>query len=193
MAVSETTLRLEDEEGEVVASGRQNTILVREGGQWKIAIVREWDRDTALDVNLSELEWLIGSWNATTKEREVTITYKWDEDRAFLRGEFTVKKGPNVIESGTQIIGKDNVKGVIRSWVFQSDGGFGDEIWAREGRRWSVEVHGVGADGKVLRSTNIYIHVDPDTFTWQAVGQTLDGVPIPGTEPIKVTRQTLVK
>jgi len=193
MAVSETTLRLEDEEGEVVASGRQNTILVREGGQWKIAIVREWDRDTALDVNLSELEWLIGSWNATTKEREVTITYKWDENRTFLRGEFIVKKGPKVIESGTQIIGKDNVKGVIRSWVFQSDGGFGDEIWAREGRSWSVEVHGVGADGKVLRGTNIYIHVDPDAFTWQAVGQTFDGVSIPGTEPIKVTRQTSAK
>ena len=193
MAVSETTLRLKDEEGEVVASGRQNTILVRDGGQWKIAIVREWDRDTALDVNLSELEWLIGSWHAITKEREVTITYKWEENHAFLRGEFTVKEGPKVIESGTQIIGKDNVKGVIRSWVFQSDGGFGDEVWTRKGSKWTVEVQGVRADGKMLRGTNIYTHVDPSTITWQAVGQTLDSVPIPGTELIKVTRQKSAK
>ena len=65
-AVSETTLRLKNEEGEIVASGRQNTVLVREGGQWKIAIVREWDRDIGLDVSLKDLEWLIGTWQATT-------------------------------------------------------------------------------------------------------------------------------
>ena len=44
-AVSEVTLRLKNDEGEVIASSWRNTLLVREGGQWKVAIVREWDRD----------------------------------------------------------------------------------------------------------------------------------------------------
>ena len=110
-AVSEVTLRLKNEEGEVVASGWQATLLVREGGQWKVAIVREWDRDNGLDVSLKELEWLIGTWQAATKDREVTTTYEWDENKAFIRGKYTVKEGAKVIESGTQMIGKDNADG----------------------------------------------------------------------------------
>src|SRR5262249_44979696 len=54
-AVSEVTLRLKNEEGEVIASSWRNTLLVREGGKWKVAIAQEWDRDDGLDVSLKEL------------------------------------------------------------------------------------------------------------------------------------------
>jgi uncharacterized protein (TIGR02246 family) len=189
MAVAQSTLRLKNDEGEIVGSSWQDTVLVREGGRWKVALVREWDRHLGLDVSLKELQWLIGTWRAVTKDREVTITYEWDQNKAFLRGKFTVKEGTKVIESGTETIGKDNAEGVIRSWLFQSDGGFGGGVWTREGKKWSGDVHGVRADGTKLTATIIYIHVDPNTFTWQAVNQTLDGVPVADTPPIKVTRQ----
>ena len=188
-AVSEVTLRLKDDEGEVIGSSWRTTTLVREGGQWKVASVREWDRDTSLDVGLAELDWLIGTWQASTKDREVTLTYAWDEHKAFIRGKYTVKQGDKVIESGTQMIGKDNVDSVIRSWVFQSDGGFGSGVWTREGKKWSVEVYGARADGKQLTATTIYVRVDPNSFTWQATGQALDGAPIADTKPLKVTKQ----
>ena len=193
MAVSEVTLRLKNDDGEIVASGRQAIVAVREGGQWKVAIIREWDRDIGLDASLKELEWLIGTWRAVTNDREVTITYNWDEHKAFLRGKYTVKEGTKVIESGTELIGKDNARGVIRSWVFQSDGGFGGGVWTREGKKWSVDVHGVRADGRELTATTIYVRVAPNTVTWQAVNQALDGVPVAETPPIKVTKQKVAK
>ena len=193
MAVNETTLRLKDDEGEVVASGRQNAVLIREGGEWKVAIVREWDRDVRLDVGLKDLDWLVGTWQAAAKDREVTITYEWDENKAFIRGKFTAKDGDKVVESGTEVIGKDNAKGVIRSWVFQSDGGFGEGVWARDGKKWSVDVHDVRADGRELTATMIYMPVDPNTVTWQAVNQALDGEALADTAPIKVTKQTSAK
>jgi uncharacterized protein (TIGR02246 family) len=192
-AYSEVTLRVKNDEGDVVASSWRNTLLAREGGKWKVAMVREWDRDTGLDVSLAELAWLVGTWQAASKDREVTISYEWDEHKTFLRGKFTVKEGPKVIESGTQMIGKDNAEGAIRSWVFQADGGFGGGVWTREGKKWSVDVYGVRADGSELTATSIYLHIDPNTFTWQAVGQALDGVPIADTQPIKVTRQKPAK
>jgi uncharacterized protein (TIGR02246 family) len=192
-AVAEGTVRLKNEEGEVVASSWRNTLLVREDGQWKVAIVREWDRDVVQDVALKELEWLIGTWQASSKDREVTTTYEWDENKVFIRGKFSVKEGKKVVESGMQIIGKDNAEGVIRSWVFDSDGGFGGGVWTRDGKKWTVDVHGVMADGKELEGTTIYVHVDPNTYTWQAVNQTLDGDPIPDTQPIKVTKQKPAK
>jgi uncharacterized protein (TIGR02246 family) len=188
-AVSEVVLRLKNEAGEVTASSWRNTLLVREGGQWKVAIVQEWDRDNGLDVSLKELEWLIGTWHVATKDREVTTVYEWDENKAFIRGKYTIKEGAKVVESGTQFIGKDNAAGAIHSWVFQSDGGFGDGLWTREGKKWSVGVHGVTPDGRELTATAIYIRVDADTYTWQSVDQAVDGIPIPDTKPIKVTKQ----
>jgi uncharacterized protein (TIGR02246 family) len=187
-AIEEITMRIKNDEGEFVASSWRNALLVREGGQWKVAVVREWDRDTGIDVSLKELEWLIGTWHAASKEREVTTTYEWDENKAFLRGKYTVKEGAKVIESGLQMIGKDNAEGAIRSWVFQSDGGFGGGVWTREGKKWSVDVYGVTAEGRELTATSIYVHVDSNSYTWQAVSQALDGVPIADSPPIKVTR-----
>lgn len=192
-AVGEVTLRLKNEEGEVIASSWRNTLLVRENGQWKVAIVREWDRDLGEDATLKELEWLIGTWKASNKEREVTTTYAWDDNKKFLRGNYTVKEGGKVIESGFQMIGKDNHDGVIRSWVFQSDGGFGGGVWTREGKKWTVDVQGVTPDGKELTATTIYIHVDANTYTWQAVNQALDGEAVADTQPIKVTKQKAAK
>src|SRR5262245_41139382 len=188
-AVSEVILRLKNEVGEVTASSWRNTLLVREGSQWKVAIVQEWDRDNALDVGLKELEWLIGTWHVATRDREVTTVYEWDENKMFIRGKYTVKEKDKVVESGTQMIGKDNAAGAIHSWVFSSDGGFGDGLWTREGKKWSVDVAGVTPDGRELEATAIYIHVDPNTYTWQSVDQAVDGEPIPDTQPIKVTKQ----
>jgi uncharacterized protein (TIGR02246 family) len=188
-AYSEVTLRLKNEEGEVIASSWRNTLLVREDGRWKVAIVSEWDRDETADTNLKELEWLIGTWQASNKDREVTTSFEWDENKAFIRGKFSVKEGGKVIQSGTQMITKDKAEGAIRSWVFQSDGGFGDGLWTRDGKKWTVDLSGVTADGRSVTANTIYIHLDANTFTWQAVDQEIDGLPIADTQPIKVSKR----
>jgi uncharacterized protein (TIGR02246 family) len=192
-AVLEVTLRLKNEDGEAVASSWRDTLLVREGGQWKTAIVREWDRDVTLDTSLKELDWLIGTWHVATKDRDVTTSYDWDENKVFIRGKYSVKEGGKVVESGTQVIGKDNAEGAIRSWVFQSDGGFGGGVWTREGQKWTVDVYGVTAEGRELTATSVYLRVDANTYSWQAVDQAIDGVPIADSKPIKVTRQKPAK
>jgi uncharacterized protein (TIGR02246 family) len=188
-AVSEVTLRLKNEQGEVIGSSWRNTLLVREEGKWKVAMVNEWDRDNSLDDTLKDLEWLIGTWRMESKDRDETTTYEWDETKTFIRGKFTVKQGDKVVESGTQTFGKDNAEGGIRSWVFQSDGGFGDGLWTRDGKKWLVDFSGVSAGGKKLAATVVYQRVDADTFTWQAVQQTVDGQPVADTLPVKVSKQ----
>lgn len=188
-AVSEVTLRLKNEQGDVIASSWRNTLLVRENGAWKVAMVQEWDRDNSMDDSLKDLEWLIGTWRMDTKDREVTTTYEWDENKTFIRGKYSIKQGGKLVESGMQMFGKDNADGGIRSWVFQSDGGFGDGLWTREGKKWTVDFDGVTADGQKLNATVIYLRLDANTFTWQSVQQTVDGQPIADSQPIKVTKQ----
>jgi uncharacterized protein (TIGR02246 family) len=192
-AIAEVTLRLKDEDNDCCASSWRETLLVREGGKWKVAVTREWDRDMSEDTTLKEVEWLIGNWEVSNKDRQVNTSYEWDENKAFIRGKYTVKEGGKVVESGTQIIGKDNNDGVIRSWAFQSDGGFGGGVWTREGKKWTVDVHGVLANGQELTATNVYIHLDPNTYSWQSVNRKLDDEPMPDTPPIKVTKQKSAK
>ena len=84
---------------------------------------------------------------------------------------------------------RGSAEGAIHSWVFSSEGGFGDGLWTREGKKWSVDVYGVTAEGQELTATAIYIHIDANTYTWQSVDQAADGEPIPDTQPIKVTKQ----
>src|SRR5262245_5323691 len=139
-AVSEVTLRLKNEQGEVIGSSWRNTLLAREGGTMKVAMVQEWDRDSSLDDSLKDLEWLIGTWRMDTRDRDVTTTYEWDESKKLIRGKYTDKQGGREVESGTQVFGKDNADGGIRSWVFQSDGGFGDGLWTRDGKKWTVDL-----------------------------------------------------
>jgi uncharacterized protein (TIGR02246 family) len=188
-AVSEVTLRLKNEQGELIGSNWRNTLLVREAGQWKVAMVQEWDRDTSMDDSLKDLEWLIGTWRMATKDRDVTTTYEWDENKAFIRGKYSAKQGAKAAESGTQMFGRDNADGGIRSWIFQSDGGYGDGTWTREGKKWTVDFAGVTHDGKRLRATVIYMRVDANTFTWQSVQQTVDSQPIADTQPMRFTKQ----
>jgi uncharacterized protein (TIGR02246 family) len=188
-AVSQVTLRLKNDQGELVGSSWRNATLVREGGQWKVAVVQEWDRDNSFDDSLKDLDWLIGTWRMAGNDREVTTTYEWDENKVFIRGKYAVKEGAKVIESGTQLFGKDNADGGIRSWVFQSDGGFGGGLWTRDGKNWAVDFYGVAPDGKRLTATVMYVRVDANTFTWQSVSQAVDDQPIADTKPIRVTKQ----
>ena len=129
-------------------------------------MVQEWDRDNSLDDSLKDLEWLIGTWRMDMKDRDATTTYEWDDGKKFIRGRFSVEQGGKVTESGTQMIGKDNADGGIRSWVFQSDGGFGDGLWTRDGKKWTVDFEGfdgrrqeIGRDRRLRPSRCGHVHV----------------------------------
>src|SRR4030095_11343638 len=52
VALIETTLRRRNEEGSVVASARQDAVLVREADRWKLADVHEWNRDVGPSLSL---------------------------------------------------------------------------------------------------------------------------------------------
>jgi len=194
MALAETTLRLRGADGAIIASGRQETVLVREAGRWKVAAVREWDHDLSEDVSLNDLEWLIGTWRASGDDgRTATLSYERDDRNAFIRGRYVIEKGGKTVETGTEIIGKDNAAGVIRSWFFESDGSFGSAVWSRDGKSWSLDLHAVRMQGSQLTAAITYLPIDAASFTWRAANQMLDGVKVADSPPIKVVKQKSAK
>ena len=87
-----------------------------------------------------------------------------------------------------ETIGKDPRTGGLRSWLFGSDGGFGEATWSRDGKRWLLEASGVTSDGDEMTATNILTPIDKDSFSWQSIDRTRDGEDLPNVAPIKVTR-----
>ncbi len=168
------------------ANTRFTALLVREKDRWRLGQLREEERSEP--VSLDDVKWLIGAWMTKTGDREVTVTYSWDEKKVFIRGRFVVREKGKVTLSGQQIIGRDPADEVLRSWVFDSEGGFGSGVWQRDGKQWLVESEGTQADGTTTTAVNLLTPVDADTFTWQAQERSADGEGKPDTPPVKVTR-----
>jgi uncharacterized protein (TIGR02246 family) len=171
-------------DGEQPTTARYSVLHVREGGRWLMALLREWPYE---GVSLRDLDWLIGSWEAKTEDAEVRTVYEWDAKKNSIHCRITIKgKDRNV--TARQMLLKDPRTGELRSWIFDDDGGFGDGVWTRDGKRWVISAAGVEADGGELTATNILTPVNKDTFTWQSTERTLDGEALPNIAPVKVTR-----
>jgi hypothetical protein len=76
--------------------------------------------------------------------------------------------------------------------VFDSDGGFAEAYWRRDGNRWIVGTSGVLPDGGTGGSTNIYEFVDENSFVWRATERDVDGQPLADAE-VKFVRPAAKK
>ena len=178
-AVAEGFATLHRGPSEAPTTSRYSMLLAREDGRWRIALLREWPGE---DASLRELAWLVGTWESKEGEGKASTTYEWEGDKAFLRSRFTVTL-PEGTHTGSQMIGKDPAAGQLRSWTFDSDGGFGEATWSRDGGRWLVHASGTLADGGTMSATNIFSRVDADTFTWQTTERVVDGDELPDLPP----------
>lgn len=166
------------------ATSKYTVLHVREGGQWRMAVVREW---SASGASLRELDWLIGTWAAEREGLEIRSEYEWWGDKNFIRAQFSIKAKERSL-SGFQMIAVDPTTGRIRSWAFDPDGSFGEAGWSRDGKKWKLESASVLADGKTLAATNIITPIDRDAFLFQSVERSVDGEALADIAPIRVKR-----
>jgi uncharacterized protein (TIGR02246 family) len=183
-AVEEGVAKVRRRKAAEPVTSRYSVLYVREDGRWQMAVLREWPDE---GTTLQDLDWLIGTWVAKTEDGEVRTTYEWDENKSFIRVRITIKDGDSTT-TATQTIGKDPRTGGLHSWLFGSDGGFGEAAWSLDGKRWLLQATGVTADGGEMTATNILSPIDKDSFSWQSIDRTLDGEALPNIPPIKVTR-----
>ena len=138
---------------------------------------------------LKGLEWMIGEWVDQTEGATITTNCRWTSNRNFLVRSFKVAVDDGIEFEGTQVIGWDQTKKTIRSWLFDSDGGFGVGIWTQNGDSWVVRTLNTLSDGRQASATNIYKLVDDQTMTFRSIGRQVDGELMPKMAPITVTRQ----
>ena len=167
-------------------------IHVKEDGKWLLSSVRELAPKPLPPPShyeqLQELEWLIGEWVDDQGGAQVTTRVEWTANRNFISRSFTVAIEDRIDMSGTQVIGWDPAAETIRSWVFDSEGGFTEGIWTKRGDGWSIRAVGVLPDGRKSSMVNILRKIDDNTFTFESIGREIDGELLPNIDEVTVVR-----
>jgi uncharacterized protein (TIGR02246 family) len=169
---------------------RFTVVYVKHGGHWLQSAVRdERAHDLTPHDRLKELEWLVGDWINESQDAVVHTICKWTSDGNFLVREFTMKTHGKPVLSGTQRIGWDPTRHQFKTWIFDSEGGFGEGYWTRNGDQWVIKAEGVRQDGKHASATNIITRLGKDRASWQSVDRTIGEAAVPGVDEFTIVRK----
>ena len=168
-----------------------SAIYVKRDGQWLLDRVTEQGviKTPSHYEQLKDLEWMVGKWVDQDDQATVTTECGWAKNNNFLVRSFTVQVLDRVDLSGMQIVSRDPTAKQIRSWVFDSDGGFGQGTWTRNGNRWSIQQSGLLSDGRKSSSVNILTYLDDDSFTLQSINRIVNGQLLPNIDEVEITKE----
>lgn len=194
VAVEKGTSKLISPTGEIEESV-YTAIHVKRDGKWYLDRVTEEEIPIVLSnyEHLKELEWIIGSWTDRNESGNVQTTCKWTKNKNFIIRYFTAQTQSLNDLSGMQIIGWDPARKQIRSWVFDSDGGFSEGRWTKKKDRWYVMLTGTLPDGRKSSSTNVFKLIDENQYKWQSVDRMVDGELQPNIDEVTVVRDESVE
>jgi uncharacterized protein (TIGR02246 family) len=166
-------------------------VYVKREGQWLLDRVTEEDVPVVAShyEQLKDLEWMIGRWVDQDDDATVVTECNWTKNNNFITRSFTVQIRDRIDMAGMQVVGWDPSTKQIRSWVFDSDGGFGQGTWKKKGNRWYIQQSGVLPDGRKSSSVNIVTRLDDNTCTLQSVNRTVDGQLLPNIDEVKIAKE----
>ena len=165
---------------------------VKKDGAWLISELNETTLPPvdAAAVALDELEWMVGSWKDNSPGVTVTTSVDWTKNRHFLRRSLSVARDGEDPVDATEVIGYDPVAGGLRSWVFDSEGGFGEGTWKKEANKWLVSFTATAPDGSTSTAQHIITYLDDNKYTWESVNRQSEGEVLPNIDKIEVVRAT---
>jgi uncharacterized protein (TIGR02246 family) len=191
VAVEQGTARLLEKDAEPDAV-EYTAVYVKRDGKWLLD--RETDEVTdepppSNYEQLKALEWLIGRWVDQDDVVRVETECRWSKNENFLIRSFSVQAEGKIESSGMQVIGWDQADKRIRSWTFDSDGGFAEAVWTKRGEQWFIQNKGVLADGRRASMVNVLKPVDADSFTWETVERTAGDELLPNIDAVLIVRE----
>jgi len=191
VAVEDGVARLQTGD-EKLEETRYTAVHVKRDGQWYLDRVTEEEVPVVLTHydRLKELEWMIGTWMESDEGSgtRVKTTCQWSRNQNFLIRWFDVAVEDRIDLAGVQIIAWDPAAKQIRSWVFDTDGGFGEARWTKKDDRWYVTTTSTLADGRKASAVNVITPVDARSFRWKSVNRIIDGQLLPNVDEVVLVR-----
>lgn len=180
VAIEEGTRQITNKEEKDQATVRYSAVRTKLDGRWVIASLREFSADPAPTPteHLAGLQWLVGEWVNEGSDAVVKIKYAWSEDQNYILADLNIQKAGQDAMKCSQRIGWDPAQQKVRSWLFDSDGGFSEGIWAATDKDWIVKSTATLPDGQTGSATITYTRVDDNHFeirgTQRIVGNSVE-------------------
>ncbi len=192
VAIEEGRVELTAAPGAAAESSRYIAVHVSQEGQWLIARARDFSVAAEVRSNyehLRELEWLAGEWIQEDEASLIATSCKWVDHQNFLLQEFTIRIGNLEPITGSTRIGWDPLTQQVKSWTFDSDGGYSEALWSRGENRWVLKARGVTHSGRIFSGTSIVRQVDAATMSWESHDRVEAGVLVADRPPIVIKRR----
>lgn len=169
---------------------RLYTVLyVKHDGHWLMSSVREEpDLFVAPHERLKDLAWMVGDWVDEGSDSVVKVHCGWSDDGNFLLRTFTVRREGRPVMTVNQRVGWDPLTRQFRSWEFDSEGGYGEGKWSRDGESWVVHQAGVRPEGTTASATNVLTRVRPDLVRWVSGRRVVGGHTVADEESFVLVR-----
>lgn len=170
---------------------RYTAVHSKTAGKWLLASVRDTTlrQEAEHRSRLTEFEWMQGEWVHDGPDASVLFECYPIASGNFLVRDFSVHFAGREAITGSQRIGWDAQAGKFKSWIFDSDGGFAEGYWHRDGASWVLKVTGVTSKGQSASSTSIYTFENAHTMTVQSLDHEIAGVEFPDSPPVKIVRR----
>lgn len=166
------------------------TRYLKENGKWLIKAFHEIElqKPTSNFEQLKDLAWLVGKWEDSDDNVNILFNNQWDKYKNFITQHFKMQiYGQDDIE-GKQVIAWDPVREKVRSWIFDSDGGFGEGFWEKMNNSWFATMNFTLGDGRLASSVNIYTPIDDHSYSFASVEREVDGEILPDMDSVTVEK-----
>jgi uncharacterized protein (TIGR02246 family) len=169
LAIEEGSTKEIFEPGEPPENDRYTALHVKRDGKWLMALARDEEgQPPSSHEQLKPLSWLIGDWIDDGGSSVVLSSCRWSDDKNFLLQEFKMQLNGRNAMNVSQRIGWDPLAKCVHSWVFDSEGGYGESLWTRDGDGWIIKATGVRPDGTTASATNSLIPTGNDGYVWKS-------------------------
>jgi uncharacterized protein (TIGR02246 family) len=175
--------------GEAPEYGRYTVLHVKRDGKWLMAAARDSEGvPPTSHERLMPLAWLVGEWIDDGGSSAVHTSCRWSDDENYLLQDITLKIAGKDAMHVSQRLGWDPLTRCIRSWVFDSEGGFGEGVWTRVGDSWVIKSTGVRNDGTAVLATSVIVPTGQDGYVWRVHDRLVGDEILPSVE-VKVVRK----
>jgi uncharacterized protein (TIGR02246 family) len=177
IAVEDGARSITTTDGQSRANLRYTTVWSKVNDQWKMASVREVADESPATPHqmLESLAWLIGDWVNEGDDAAVKISYRWSEDGNYLLADYEILASGRRTSQSTQRIGWDPAHQRIRSWLFDTDGGFAEGTWTPIPDGWVIHSSAVLPSGESASALVSILPQSDSQFTLKGTNRLIGG------------------
>lgn len=173
--------------GQAPEVGRYSVLHILKDGKWSMGVVRDIPAEPTHRDHLESLSWLVGDWIDESRGGVVRTSCRWADNQSFLLQEITILQAGRETMKISQRIGWDPLAKQVRTWIFDSEGGYGESRWTPTETGWLIKATSVNSDGTTASATN---HIEPvglDRYVFRSVDR------VSGNELLPLVQVTVVR